>query len=132
MKLKDFDMFKAEEIDGGFEITIPVVINIDHTLLRLRITPGEETYRVENTGEYYMEGTFEFKTGNIFYDSNEDMEYYYNLFSENDDHNHYDIKCSGDAFYKDYPNNFNPNVAMSQFVKFFVYLNDYIIRNNIT
>ena len=43
----------------------------------------------------------------------------------------YDIMLKDNYLYKEYKNNFNINVAISEFIRFFIYLDDYISINNI-
>ena len=116
--LRQLRYFSPSEKEGYIELIIPVVIKIYKACLRLRIYKTETGYVISDEGD-------------TFYDCNEDSEYYYDLFSKNDKNNHYEIKLKDDYFYKEYPSNFNINVALSEFIKFYVYLDDYIKNNDI-
>ncbi|HBP43338.1 MAG TPA: hypothetical protein DD621_01440 [Clostridiales bacterium] len=112
--LKAFNPIKKEKY---FEITVPVAMDINHNLLKLYIKQLDNGYMIYDDGQ-------------LFKEYNSTTQYYYNLFINNNEHN-YDIKLKDDRFYKTYPDNFNIQVAINEFVRFFVYLDDYILDNDI-
>ena len=115
--MKDLDYFKPVQKDGYVEFVLPIDIKMFKACLRLHIYNTENGYAISDDGY-------------TFYDFNEDSEYYYNLYKEHNKY-HYDILLNDNYFYKEYKNNFNINVAINEFVRFFIYLDDYIVKNNI-
>lgn len=115
--IKNLEYFKPVEKEGYVEVVLPVSIKIFKACLRLRIYNTEKGYAISDDGY-------------TFYECNEDSEYYYNLFKENNKY-HYNILLKDNYLYKEYADNFNINVALNEFIRFFVYLDDYISRNNI-
>ena len=132
--VEEMKYFEPERQNDSLKIIIPVVIHIAGGLLELRISPAENGYKISNTLDYYDLDEIIFTNGNIFYDFNEEAAYYVNLFENNEKHYHFDIRYDyeKEEFSKTYPDNFNINVALSEFAKFFIYLDDYIKENNLT
>ena len=115
--IRDLEYFKPVEKDGYVEVVLPVAIKIFKACLRLRIYKTENGYAISDDGY-------------TFYDSNEDSKYYYDLYKQNNKC-HYDILLKDDYFYKEYQSSFNINIAINEFIRFFIYLDDYIGLNDI-
>lgn len=112
--------FSAKQMKNYIQIRIPLVVWTSGTLLELRIKQIEDGYRV-------------YSPTNIFLEANAqgDQEYYFNIFENNDKNYHYDIKIKNSKIYKDYSSDFNVNVALNEFVRFYVMLDDFIINNDV-
>ena len=105
---RDLEYFKPVNKDGYIEVILPVVIKIYSACLRLRIYNTANGFLIRDDGD-------------TFYDANEDSEYYYNLYKKSN-MNDYNILLKDDYFYKEYPSNFNINVALDEFIRFFINL----------
>lgn len=116
--LKNISVFNHTQNENLIEITVPVAMDMNYNLLRLSITLLDTGYIICDDGKAFN------RFNNI-------AEYYFNLFKEKDTNDHFDIKLDGDKFFKEYPDNFNIQVAINEFVRFFVYLDDFILKNNI-
>lgn len=117
--IKDLEYFKPIEKENYVELKLPVAIKMFKSCLLLRIIPMKDGFAISDDGF-------------TFYDFNEDSNYYFDLFMEKDENYHYDIKLNGNFFYKKYPSNYNINVAINEFIRFFINLDDFIKKNNIT
>ena len=106
--MKHLKYFTPVQKEGYVEVTLPVIIKIFNSCLRLHI------YNTDN-------GCFIRDEGDTFYDSNENSEYYYNLYKKSN-MNDYGILLKDDYFYKEYPSNVNINIALNEFVRFFINL----------
>ena len=100
------------------EIELPIHLYFNYQRLRIRIYPVEGGYYVSDDGETFLEYS-------------EDTEYYYNLFMEEDDNYHFDLKVDKNYIYKYYEGDYSVIAAIDEFVKYFIYLNDYMQKNDI-
>ena len=101
-----------------FVIELPVTIYFNYQRLILCIHPVDDGYYLYDTGKAFIE-------------RNNTSEYYYNLFNEQDKSCHYDIQLSNDYLYKKYRFDCSVLCAIDEFIRFFVYLDDFILNNNI-
>lgn len=115
-KLRGFSPVAKED---HIEIKVPVVMRLYDAFLMLQITPLEEGYMISDDGHTFDEW-------------NHDLSYYFHLFLQNDTNCHYDIQSSKEKIYKVYPENFSVAVALDEFVRFFIALDDFILKHNIT
>ena len=113
-----FKEFAPKQMDGYFELTIPLVIQTCGGLLTLRVTSKEDTYVIS-----YDE--------NLFYEHNRDARYYFDLFNEYDDDYHYGVELKNEVFCKEYQDDFNVVVAIDEFIRFFALFDDFLINNAI-
>ena len=113
------DLFKPTIKEKFVEIVLPVAIKIYNDCLTLRVIPYKDSFIISDDAETFSE-------------FNESTEYYYNLFMQNDKHNHYDIKLYNKLIYKKYPDNFNLTFAINEFIRFFIDLDNYVKENNLT
>ena len=116
--IKNIEVFNPTYHEKFTEITVPVAMDMNYNLLKLRIIPVEKGYIICDDGKAFKK-------------FNDTTEYYYKLFVEKNPDRHYQIKLKGDIICKQYPDNFNIQVAINEFVRFFVYLDDFIMDNNI-
>ena len=110
--LKELKYFEPAEKDGYIELKLPVAIKFFKSCLLLRIREVEGGYIIEDDGYAFDE-------------ANEYAAYYFDLY-KNSGKKDFGICLSEETFYKEYPDNFNINVAINQFVRFFIYLDDFI------
>ena len=113
--LKIFNPIKNEKY---IEITVPVDMGINDSLLILRVVPLKQGYVVCDNGKNFSE-------------LNNSPKYYFDLFMEKDTNDHFSIEFKNNIILKKYPENFNVRMAISEFVRYFIYLDDYLINNNI-
>ena len=104
--------------DGYVDITLPVAINTTWCALELRITPHKESYTVESTVD-------------MFYDANDDAQFYFDIFKKHDKNYHYGMLLKDGVFYKEYQHDYNLLRALDEFIRFFILLDDFIIKNDV-
>ena len=117
--LRSLEMCKVEKMEKYFEIELPVVTFFNHQLITLRIYPCDDGYYVSTT-DYVFDEYPEYSANYC--------KKYYELFMNNDSHYHYDIKQEGAYLYKKYDADHSARHAVDDFVKFFVYLDDFILN----
>ena len=115
--IKDLKYFAPVERDGYVELKLPVAIRMFKSCLLLRIRLTEDGYEISDDGYAFDE-------------ANEDAAYYLDLYKKNGGKD-YGIALKGETFYKEYKSNFNINVAINEFVRFFIYLDDFVMGNNL-
>ena len=115
---KNLEVFSPIKKDKFVEIVVPVAMDINYNLLKLTIIPLENGYVICDDGK-------------TFKNFNNSTDYYLNLFNEKNPNHSFEIKLKNDRIFKQYPDNFNIQVAVNEFVRFFVYLDDFILDNNI-
>ena len=116
--LESLQILCPKDCGDYIEIELPVVLYFADILLTLRIYPlGEDK------GYYVLDD------GAAFSDFSHDTEYYFNMFEQDDQHYHFRIGVSDQCFFKQYDTDFNVRVAIDEFVRFFIYLDDYIGEN---
>ena len=116
--MKRLAEFSPTAQEGSFLVTFPVVMHISGGLLDLRITPCEDEYVISCTED-------------LFSEANADQEYYFNLFTAYDKKYHYEIEIADGVIFKRYPSSFNLTVALNEFIRFFIILDDFIIENDV-
>lgn len=118
--LNQLEIYKTTDHGDYIEIELPVALDFNFQLLSLRIYPISltEGYYISDNGRAFLER---------YTDS---TRYYFDMFTENDRNDHFEIQVANDYFYKKYAFNFNVRVAINQFIRFFVYLDDYIMNND--
>ncbi|MBQ8425442.1 MAG: hypothetical protein IJX17_05425 [Clostridia bacterium] len=112
-------IFQPIEKEKYIIITPHVAMDINYDILKFRVIPTENGYTVCDNGKKFSEFSHSAK-------------YYYDLFMEKDPNYRYEIKLDGNIIYKKYPSNFNVRVAVNEFVRFFVHLDEFILKNNLT
>ena len=119
---RSLDMCKINKTEEYLQIELPVITLFNNQLVTLRLYPLDEGYYISTDGftfDEYLEYSESY------------CEKYYNLFITNDTHYHYDINREGAYLYKKYEADYSARCAVDEFVKFFIYLDDYLRDNNI-
>ena len=101
-----------------WELELPIIMDFNQQLITLRIYPKENCYYISTLDTFFDE--YDEYAASL-------CEEYYDLFISNDNHQHYGIKRDGAILYKVYDCDFSARAAVDEFVKFLVYLNDYIL-----
>lgn len=114
------DEFSVKKLKGCIKVTVPLVIVTNGGLLNLKIKQNGEGYTI-------------YCPTNIFLEANArgDQSYYFNIFERCDKNYHYDIKIKNGKFYKDYSCDRNIVVAIDEFIRFFVLLDNFFVNNNV-
>ena len=107
-----------QQKDGFAQITLPVVLLVSGGLLTLKITQNEEFYTISCEEDMFSE-------------CNGSQEFYYDIFKKHDKNYHYEIQIKNNIIFKQYKNDFNLVVAINEFIRFFILLDDFIINNNV-
>lgn len=115
--LQHLKEFSPTVKDGYVEITLPVVIWLCGTLLTVRIAPTDDGFTIACAE-------------NLFYDANDSQEFYFDLFMKWDKNYHFAMQKDGDVIYKAYPQG-NLNVAINEFIRFFILFDDFILQNGV-
>ena len=115
----EFNWLKAKEKNGYYEIKTPLLIRMAHCSLVLRIIPLEDSYVVSDDGLLFAEC------------GNHDTAFYYNHYVKNCGYPNYGIQLEGNFFYKKYDNSYTPLAAISDFIHFFIYLEEHIEKSGI-
>ena len=116
---KDLQIFNPVKIDDYIEFTVPLVLNFCNSLLMLRIDFLENGgYRISTAEDYFDEESYNAK-------------YYYEKFYNT---NHFKtLKVKDDnTIYKEFEYDYNIQVAVSYFVKFFTFFDEFINEVNST
>lgn len=117
--IDNLDMCNIEKCDEYLEVVLPVVLSFNQQLITLRVYPFEDGYYIATLDTMFDE-YIEYAPG--------ECEKYYDSFIKNDSHYHYDIKREGACLYKKYDSDRSARTAVDEFVKFLVYLDEYIIK----
>ena len=114
--------FCAKQLKNNIiKLTLPLVTWTDGGLLELRI-------KLKEDGDYTI-----YSPTNLFVEKNAggSQTYYFKLFEKNDKNYHFDMKIKNGKIYKDYASNYNIAVAINEFIRFYVMLDDFIINNSV-
>lgn len=109
---------KFTPIDNGEYIKLNTNVLFENSFCRvtLHIYIDEKGYTIVHEDE-----------GFFYHCSYNNPEYYYKRFTEEDKtHCHFNIQFIEGKFYKDYAYDFNILVAVNEFVRYFIYLDDFI------
>ena len=113
-------VFSAKQLKNYIKVTIPIVIKTSGTLLELRVKPIEQGYSIVCPNNIFLEAN-----------NQGDQEFYFNIFEKHDESYHYDINIKNGLFCKDYSNETNIVVAINEFIRFFILIDDFIIDNGV-
>lgn len=106
--------------DGeSFEIELPVVLYFNYQRLRLYIYPVDDGYYVSDDGEAFIEHSC-------------DTQHYFDLFNKEDKSYHYEIELKDDHICKKYEYDFSLMSALDEFIRFFILLDEFMNKNDIT
>ena len=105
--------------DGqGYTIELPVVLYFNYQRLFLRILPLDDGYCISDDG-------------NTFAELSQSPAHYISLFDAQDKHYHFHIREHNGFVFKQYGFDFALMAALDQFVRFFVYLDDFMLEKEI-
>ena len=113
--LERLEVFKPVEKDGMIELAIPVILKISNNCLFLNITKTNDGYRILADSENFE------RLNNV-------ISFYYEKF-ESQGHKYYDIQCNDDCIFKNYKSDFSITVAIDEFIRFFIELDNFISEN---
>jgi len=110
----------ARTEDGtAFEIELPVVLYFNYQRLKLYIYPVDDGYYVSDDGEAFLEHSC-------------DAQYYYDLFNKEDTGYHFEIELKDDHICKLYRFDYSLMSAIDEFIRFFILLDEFMRKNDIT
>jgi len=115
---RSLGMCRINKKEEYYEIELPVITFFNQQLVTLRLYPLDDGYYISTDGFTFDE----YPEYSASY-----CEKYYNLFMENDSHCHYEIQREGAYLYKKYEANRSARTAVDEFVKFFVYLDEFML-----
>ena len=107
------DIFKCVEKDGCAEITVPLALHMTFNFLTLYISVTDDGFTV-------------FDEGGVCSDHNDSEEGYLQVFLQKYPNEDYGIRVRDGFFYKDYPRDYNPRMAIDDFVRFFVPFDNFV------
>ena len=110
---ESLDIFKCEEMDGCVQITVPLALNMTFNFLTLYIRVNEDGFTV-------------FDEGSVCDEHNDTEQGYLDVFLKKYPEHDYGIRVQDRFFYKDYPNDYNPRMAIDDFIRFFVPFDDFV------
>ena len=111
--------FAAKERDGYFEIEFPIVINTSGTLVSLRIEQLEDKYIIIHPEDIFSDR------------GNDDLDFYYRIFKERNEDCYFAVEPVDGVLTMECPNDHNVAVTISDFIKFMIRFDDFIINNNV-
>lgn len=112
--------FSAKQTQDYIEITIPIVTWVNGALVTLRIVKSEENIIIYSPTNLFLEAN-----------AGGDQSYYFDIFEKHDKNYHYDINLKDGNFSKTYSADTNIAVAINEFVRFFILLDDFILNNDV-
>lgn len=118
--IDNLEMCKIYKKEEYLEVVFPVVTFFNQQLITLRIYPFEDCYYISTTNTVFDE--YEEYSENY-------CETYYNKFIQNERLNKFKILRKGAYLYKQYDADYSARVAVSEFIKFFILLDDFILEN---
>ena len=119
IKKRLFTDFAAREQDGYFEIEFPIVINTSSTLIALRIEQLEDKYIITHPEDIFSDR------------GNDDLDFYYRIFKKWNKDCFYDVKLKDGVLTKECKNDYNVTAAISDFIRFMIYFDDFFTNNGV-
>lgn len=118
---EQFKICKWESINNGesFIIELPVVLYFNYQRLMLYVYPIDDGYYISDDGQTFVEYSF-------------DTKYYCDLFEEKDKNYHYKIEYKDDYIYKKYSFDYSLMSAIDEFIRYFIYLDEFIKKHDLT
>ncbi len=112
-----FNICKWVKADDGksFILELPLVLYFNYQRLRLYIYPVDDGYYISDDGETFLEYSY-------------DTKYYFDMFTEKDKNYHYNIELKDDHICKRFEYDYSLHAAIDEFIRFFVYLADFMQR----
>lgn len=100
--------------DGSIHLEYPVTLDVDFTIVELDLFPNENGYLIV-TGD------------NMFTRHNDNAKYYIDLFEQYDKNCHYGITLNGEVLQKQYGYDFSVLAAVSEFIRYLIYFDDFML-----
>ena len=119
IKKRLFEDFSPKERDGYFEIEFPVAIYTSGTLVSLRIEQHEDKYIITHPDDIFSDR------------GNATLEFYYGIFKKWNKDCYFAVELIDGVLTMECPNNYNVAVTISDFIKFMIAFDDFIINNNV-
>ena len=119
IKKRLFEDIAAKERDGYFEIEFPIVINTSGTLIALRIEQLEDKYIITHPEDIFSER------------GNDTLDFYYRIFKKRNEDCYFAVEPVDGVLTMECPNDYNVAVTISDFIKFMIRFDDFIINNNV-
>ena len=118
---EELKICKWENINNGerFQIELPVMLYFNYQRLKLNIYPVDDGYYISDDGETFIEFSG-------------DTQYYFDLFVQKDNSFHFDIEMKNNYICKKYHFDYSLLAAMDEFIRFFILLDEFMNKNNIT
>lgn len=113
---KDFTPVQKNEY---IEIPFPVVINTSFDLVTLRIYQREDGYTITHPEDIFSEM------------GNDTLEFYFNLFKKHNEDCFYGVELKDGVLTKECENDYNVAVALSDFIRFMIYFDDFFTNNGV-
>ncbi|MBO7150028.1 MAG: hypothetical protein J6V71_03955 [Clostridia bacterium] len=110
-----------KSINNGesFQIELPVVLYFNYQRLVLNIYPIDDGYCISDDGQTFLEHSF-------------DTKYYYDLFNKKDKSYHFDVQLKDDYICKNYRFDYSLMSAIDEFIRYFILLDEFMRKNDIT
>ena len=115
--METLGLHQARDCGDHIVFELPLVLDFNYQLLTLQIYPLDE-----DRGYYITDD------GLAFSEMSYDAAYYIDRFEREDKNDHMGITLSGEWLFKQYPTDFSVRVAVNEFIRYFVYLDDFILR----
>lgn len=103
----------------SFQIELPVVLYFNYQRLVLHIYPVDDGYYISDDGQTFIEHSC-------------DTQYYFDLFNQKDKNYHYDIELKDNYICKNYQFDYSLISAIDEFIRFFILLDEFMQKNDIT
>ena len=117
--MEELRFFKVRQHGEHIDVTLPVVMRIDHGLLDLRLTAKEKYYVISCPRD-------------LFYEHNHEAAFYLERFVAQDPKKRtHGMQLQGEMFYRKFENDYSPAVAIANVVRFFVLFEQFVMDSNI-
>lgn len=111
--------FVPMEKNEYIEVPLPIAINTSFTLVTLRIYQREDGYTITHPEDIFSEM------------GNATLEFYFDLFKKHNKDCFYGVELKNGILTKECKNNYNIAVAISDFIRFMIYFDDFFTNNGV-
>lgn len=118
--MRALDMCNIKKTEEYFEIELPIILFFNQQLITLRLYPCDDGYYVSSLDTVFDEYPEYAITP---------CEEHYNAFIKDNPNHCYDIKRHEAYLYKKYGASHSARHAVDDFVKFFIHLDEYILKD---
>ena len=117
--MEELRFFEPRQNGEHVDVTLPVVMRIDHGMLDLRLTAKENYYLISCPRD-------------LFYDRNREAAFYFDRFVAQDPRKRtHGMQLRGEMFYRKFENDYSPTVAIANVVRFFVLFEQFVMDSDI-